>query len=1536
MRWFQVFFLLCIPAVSLGQERFADLLDQAEDKNGFVISFLEDQLSTDARKIRVSGVSGLLSSSATVAQITVSDREGVWLLIKDATVIWDRTALFNGAVEVEELSAQLIEYRRNPVAEKSNLPSAQATAYRVPDLPVSVDLRKLKVDQFRIGETVLGTGARMALEGNLSIGGGVLDTQLTLQRLDGPGGSFVMTAGFNNATENLSLDMSLQEPPGGILTTLAGINGLPALDLKIAGEGPLSDLGLNLSFLADGKQFLSGALNVSGVQQDRSFGLELKGLIAPLLGPGYQAFFDGESALTASGRRKPGGGIALGNLDIRTASLYLTGWLETTPDGFLSEMNLSGGLGRADETPLILPLPDEKAWLKQAALEFRFNGNKGWDGAVSLQGLEVNDVKFAEGQLVLDGQASNIDLPDKRALSGRLTGTLRGISTDKADLQAAFGEEITLLTDFSWAANQPFDLRQMRINGRGLALNLQGAIRKFIFDGRFSAQVDDLAAYSALMNQDLAGAIRFESTGSLAPISGAFDLRLDGATTDLAFGTPQLDGLLRGETRLTGRVARTLEGTETEALKLANDQFSMALTGRILAEEIGLDLRAQVNNLSVISEDHAGTLSLIAGTSGRPDDTQISVNMTMPEGRLNGHPIDNLTLSLTGQIKEATRFAGQILGYGTVDDNSLFLTGELSADDRLSVLRKFNLSLGAAQMNGTLGQGGDGLYAGTLSVWSPDIEPIASLFLTDARGAVDVTAELSRAGSQQRLRLNGGLKDLAVAGIVADSAEVDVEVLDLFGLPLFDGTAAGAGLQLAGQKIARFVASSERTGDTMAMQATTQLDNGTELRVVGDMTNLNPGVGLALEQLDVSRGDIRAALARPAEARLVGQRLTLRDVELDFGEGSFRADGQLGPTNNLSFQALDLPLQIATLVTDVPGIAGTVGGIGRITGSADDPSVQFDLRADDATIGVVRALGIPPLDARATGQTREGHLAVQADVSAGEDLALDVKGAVPITTGDEMDLAVNVTRFPLALLNVVSGNPGLAGQVRGQAALSGTFADPLARFDLTGSGLSAQVMRANGIPALSAAVAGSFADNQIFVKSASVEGPAGGRATGSGRIPLSGSGLDFSLSGRVPLTLVNIALADTGIQISGLAQVSAQATGRLAAPDLSGSVEMNDGILVDPRRNVRINDLRLGADLSGDRMVIREAQGNFSRGGTITASGSLGLSPTAETDLNIRLDGARYTDGVAVDTTVSGSIAVTGPLARSGRVMARLSLGTTEVAVAERFGIQEGVLLDVTHRNTPRDVTLTLRRAGVGRTRRTPSNEGRYFLDLVVDAPNRIFIRGRGLDVEMGGALAVRGPVQDLQPVGRFELLRGRMSVLGQRLAFTEGWIEMSGDFDPEIRLEAQTAVQGSLIGLLVTGPVSDPAIELFSSPELPQDEILALLIFQRDLASLSPFQIAQLASAAATLAGKGGSFLDDFRAQIGLDDLEIVSDDEGDFGVRAGAYINEKLYLDVEAQSSGETLATVNLDITDNVRAKASFGSDGEGSVGVFYERDY
>jgi translocation and assembly module TamB len=113
-------------------------------------------------------------------------------------------------------------------------------------------------------------------------------------------------------------------------------------------------------------------------------------------------------------------------------------------------------------------------------------------------------------------------------------------------------------------------------------------------------------------------------------------------------------------------------------------------------------------------------------------------------------------------------------------------------------------------------------------------------------------------------------------------------------------------------------------------------------------------------------------------------------------------------------------------------------------------------------------------------------------------------------------------------------------------------------------------------------------------------------------------------------------------------------------------------------------------------------------------------------------------------------------------------------------------------------------------------------------------------------------------------------------------------------------------------------------------------VLFKRATQDLSAFQLAQLAAAAAELAGGGGNgLLTRLRGAVGLDDLDIVTEEDGGTAVRAGKYIDENIYLNLET-GAGETSAEIVLELSDRITARGQVESDGNTTLGIFFQRDF
>ncbi|MFD1942186.1 translocation/assembly module TamB domain-containing protein [Paradevosia shaoguanensis] len=1431
-------FLLFALALVVAAPAFAQAQPDAEaEKNGF-LRFVQDRLSTPDRIIRISNIDGALSSDASIAEITIADPEGVWLRIVNAKINWNQAALLLGRLEINTLSADSIEFLRNSAPpQQSDLPSPEAGGLSIPQFPVSINIGKISVPKITFGQQVFGLGSEISLEGALRLDGGSLDTTLDIVRLDGPGGTLNAKVVYQAGTQNLDLNIALAEPKDGIIANLLNIDGRPDVKFTLAGSGQVKDLRTDLTFDAGGQRVLSGVATINQVAEGFDVGLDLHGPIATLVDEPFRPFFGADSLVTGRALIRSEGGIDLTGIKLSGGQLALTADARTTPDGFLRQLALSAQVASPDGSKVLLPVPGAQTQVQSADLKIDFGAENSENWSAALNVVDFDGKTFATKALTFkaSGVAANLDDPAQRRVTFNGDGSATGLTATNPDIQAALGDTIGFGIAGLWNAGQPVRLAQLLIEGKALDLALAGTIDNWVYDGDVAIRTANIAPFSDMAGRPLAGALDLKAKGTISPLVGGFNLNLDGTGTDLAIGEETADRLLAGEVRLTGRVARTEQGLETQDFNLGNQQVQLTANGNFATGTADFRFDLGLADLALLSKDASGALKVSGTAKGQDNNIALNLDAGVAQGALSGRNLQDGKLGFAGTLREGV-LAGAITGNAFLDGHRIDLAADISADEQARNLTNLDFNAGGTRLTGGISQDKAGLLTGQLQLASSNVSTAAALFLREATGAANASISLTAADGKQAAAVSGTVEGLATEGIRIGAADIQANIADLFGIPQVQGSLTGSNISAAGVDVATVSASANLDGNTTNFDGQAALVNGTNLALAGALAPLDAGYRLSLDKVTLNQGQLSASLAQPTTLMVNGDTVSMDAIQFNVGSG-------------------------------------------RIT---------------------------------ATG-------------TAGNELAIDL----------------TINALPLSVANAVAPDLALSGTLNGTARIGGTRSSPQASFTLAGQGIDAAALRPIGIAPVSFSTSGNFANDTVRLASLTANGAGGLSISGNGTVPLKGNGLALNLTGSAPLSLANRFVADRGGQASGTVSLNARVSGSISAPQFAGEVSTRNAQYIDPLTNLRLNNITGSATLTGERATINSLTASLATGGSIAVSGTVGLkAPAFTTDLTLNLNDARYADGDLVVATMSGALNLRGPLLQGPLLSGNILVRRADISIPERLG-GGGAVLDVTHKAPSPEVTQTLARAkvdvrpgGAPAPRERPSA---IQLDVTINAPNQVFIRGRGLDAELGGALRLTGPVTNVQPVGGFDLIRGRLSILGQRVVFESGSVTLSGNLDPDVHLVASTQGDGITVYVTVSGTASDINVTFTSDPALPQDEVLARLIFNRSMGELSPLQLARLAGAAAELAGGGGGDLvGSLRDAAGLADLDIVTDAKGNVAVQAGSYIQDNVYLGVQAGANGQSKVTVNLDITNDLKAKAALGADGNSSVGVFYEKDY
>jgi translocation and assembly module TamB len=403
--------------------------------------------------------------------------------------------------------------------------------------------------------------------------------------------------------------------------------------------------------------------------------------------------------------------------------------------------------------------------------------------------------------------------------------------------------------------------------------------------------------------------------------------------------------------------------------------------------------------------------------------------------------------------------------------------------------------------------------------------------------------------------------------------------------------------------------------------------------------------------------------------------------------------------------------------------------------------------------------------------------------------------------------------------------------------------------------------------------------------------------------------------------------------LTGPISIAADVTGTLADPRVRGAVAS---------KTLRVRSTISGTDLrnvdargvfSGSRLQLTRFAGTAPNGGTVVGSGTVDLTNLGvrgpQLDIKLAANNARILDANGLSATVSGPMRIVsdgigGTIA--GRLLverASWRLGTA--AAAERLP-----QIKTREINLPYDIAPA----------RAPGQPWRYMIDA--RAPSRVDVDGMGLDSEWSANIRLRGTTDDPRIGGTAEVIRGDYTFAGTQFELTRGKINFDDTvpIDPRLDIVATTERDGLSVTVKVQGNAAQPEISFTSSPALPEEEILARLLFGGSITELSATDVLQLGSALASLRGGGGlDPINKLRSAIGLDRLRIVSADPAigrGTGVALGKNIGRKFYVEIITDGRGYSATSVEFRITSWLSLLGTVSTIGRDSLVAQARKDY
>lgn len=554
--------------------------------------------------------------------------------------------------------------------------------------------------------------------------------------------------------------------------------------------------------------------------------------------------------------------------------------------------------------------------------------------------------------------------------------------------------------------------------------------------------------------------------------------------------------------------------------------------------------------------------------------------------------------------------------------------------------------------------------------------------------------------------------------------------------------------------------------------------------------------------------------------------------------------------------------------------------------------------------------------------------------------------------GGDMQLGLQLASMPLSLLDITGADLGLGGTISGIVNYD-RGPDGLPRGDarvmvddLTRSGL-VLASRPVDLALVADLSATEFAARAVFRNEEIQRGRLQARIAG---LPGGNDLVERLRAGRLFAQMRYQGAAESlwrlaaieAFDMTGPVSIGADATGTLADPLVRGAVTSDNLRVRSSLSGTDIRNVRLRGTFNGSRLAIRSFAGKADNGGDISGSGTVDLAGLGERvqgqflrvrgprlDLRAAARNAHLLDANGLSATVTGPLRIVSD-GIGGTIAGRVRIDEASWQLGSAANANRLPRIATREINVPDDI-------GPANAASAP---WRYLINASADS--RIDVRGMGLDSEWGANILLRGTTDAPRIGGRAEVVRGAYSFAGTRFELTRGIISFDENvpIDPRLDIAAETTTTGLTVDVRVTGNAQEPQIDFTSVPSLPEEEILARLLFGGSITTLSATDALQLGAAVASLRGGGGMDpINRLRSAIGLDRLRIVPADPAlrrETGVALGKNIGRRFYVEIVTDGRGYSATALEFRVTNWLSLLATVSTVGRQSAVAKVSRDY
>lgn len=1176
------------------------------------LAFALAEINTGETHVSIADIEGEWPRRLTLSDLEIADGQGVWLSLREAKLEWSPLALIKGELHILRFDAAGLDVYRTP---ESGAPEQSAENFALPTLPFAVRLDAAHLSGLSLSRRLVeanekGLLVKLDLDARAVLNRSRLDLALTAQRIDDVSGRIDLKAFFDNRDQRI--DMTID--------AVDGANGKPGLAALLGG---LKADRLAINAHAEG---LDGKVTARArIDGGRTVMLEA----------------------SADGRWED-------ELDLDVAA---------KASGNLVQSALAG-IGR----PRDLAVASKIRWTD--------------DDTLALTGLTVDAGALAlKGDLKLGAVSTAI--PHPFTAQGALGGLDRLLGYPG---NAAFA-------DLAWRVGATLDLRGGVAHIEEASFAAPPGVATFSGDAKLNGAtvkgalrltLSDIAPLGRIAGQPMRGRVEaelqpfaLEANGALA---GDFVIRAEAVD----MGDPVLTRLFEAFTADGSLLAPKTGGFALPSITVTPLSGAYAFRGNIAvspADILSGQAHFAARNIAALLPDGlaSGALDATADFSGTLDAPGVTLAARLSDGAIVGAPARLVTLDATarrgGSGPVAFRFDGAP-GKAAIEAQ-LTLPGEGGA--RLDAIAA---NLFGSKLAGAAALGEDGLITAHLTSGRLDLKPLTPFtgLPLAGGGALELTATPSQGRQSATLTFTAARLDADLpTPLTLDRVTLSAALSDLFGKANVNADFVAASGQAGLIHLDGVTARAQGPLDKLALSATARGARETftpdPFILAAEATYANAASSLTLSHLDLAVGKAGLALTRPLKIALANG-VEARDFALALtapsGAGALSGDFSLRKSARLHLKAVDVPVDLASLLLPVEAIEGRMNGAADLDTSSNTGAFSF--RFERVLLGQGATNERPPFDATLSGKWARGRFDLKAEAQGVSTRPFVLSASLPVNHPAD-------TPWPaLAKRGAVSGGLTWRGPLASLAAFvdighqrfgGGTHVALSMRGDISAPRISGEATVENGfyenintgtiLKNISARLEGSESQSLAFTLDGTDGGE--GKVAAQGRISLA--------SDAVPA--ISISTSFSNARLVHRADVDATADGQFELTGASFPPGRDAPLTIRGRVTTRALQIRIPESLPSSIAQIKVIEINGTSSKRARIADEAPAIPVA-LDINVTTGMPARISGRGLSSLWNGELAIAGSV-RQPRVSGRLESerGTLDFA-GKTFTLSKGLV----------------------------------------------------------------------------------------------------------------------------------------------------------------------------------------------------------------------------------------------------------------------